>query len=70
MQARKKKERKPWTPQVYYVELEPPTVIEVGSSRYECKKVVESPSGLLCIQYDGTAVLIQQKPQHPVVAQL
>jgi hypothetical protein len=55
-------------PRVYVID-EPPSVIEVNGKRYECKSIVQSPSGLLCIQYDGTAVVLpspqpqQQQPQ-------
>jgi len=59
LRLRKREKEKPWTPRVYWVELTSPTVIELGGTRYECREVRETPSGLLCIQHDGTAVLVQ-----------
>lgn len=59
-----------------YIIDEPPAVIEAGGQRYECRSVVQAPNGLLCIQYDGTAVLIppvqvqQQQAKAPPQAQL
>jgi hypothetical protein len=59
------KRRKVQQPRRVYVINEPPAVIEAGGQRYECRSVVQAPSGLLCVQYDGTAVLISptQQPQ-------
>jgi len=58
------KKRTSRVPRIYIVN-EPPVTIEVEGKTYECKNIVQAPSGLLCIQYDGTAVLLPQQPQQP-----
>jgi hypothetical protein len=70
------KRRKGQQPRKVYIVNEPPAVIEAGNQRYECRSIVQVPNGLLCIQYDGTAVLIppaqmqQQQAKAPLQAQL
>jgi hypothetical protein len=58
------KKRGKAVPRVYVID-EPPAVVEVGGKRYECKNIVQSPSGLLCIQYDGTAVVLPSPQPQP-----
>jgi len=69
------KKRKGGQPRRVYIVNEPPAVIEAGGQRYECRSVIQAPNGLLCVQYDGTAVLVQPPPQQqqakaPLQAQL
>ena len=64
--------RPEYTPKIYVVN-EPPVTIEHEGKRYECKNLIQSVQGLLCVQYDNTIVLItqgQQQPQQPPRAQL
>ena len=70
LKPKPKREEKPWTPRVYYVELESPVTIEYEGRSYECRDVRETASGILCLQYDGTAVLLPQQVQRGTKLQL
>jgi hypothetical protein len=56
-----------------YVVSEPPYTLKVGDKTYECKDVLQTPQGAICIQYDNTMVFItpqQQQPQPAPAPQL
>ena len=44
--------------QVQYVYYEEPVYVKSGDKTYECKSLQPTPQGLVCIQYDNTAVII------------
>jgi len=52
----RKREKKP------YLVMESPFTVEVGGKTYECKNVVPSPQGLLCVQHDNTLLVLPQPP--------
>ena len=54
----KRGEKKPWTPQAYIEDT--PIYLKVGLKTYECKDIIERYEDLICIQYDGVAILIEK----------
>jgi hypothetical protein len=52
-----------------YIIDEPPVTLEVNGKRYECANVIQTPSGVLCVQYDGSVALIPQTQQQQVQQQ-
>lgn len=48
-----------------YVVSEPPYMLKVGDKTYECKDVLQTPQGAICIQYDNTMVYITPQQQQP-----
>jgi hypothetical protein len=53
------RKRSRYVPRIYVVD-EPPTTVEVGGKKYECKSLLQSPTGLLCVQLDGTVAILPQ----------
>ena len=56
------KRRSRYVPKIYVVH-EPPVTIEYDGRRYECKELLQSPQGLLCVQYDNTVLVLPQQAQ-------
>jgi len=57
----KRGERKLWTPQTYIEDA--PIYLKVGYKTYECKDIIERYEDLICIQYDGVAILVEKPRQ-------
>jgi hypothetical protein len=49
-------------PRIFIID-DSPVTITVGDKTYTCKSVVSTAQGLLCVQYDGSAVLLPQPQQ-------
>jgi phage terminase large subunit-like protein len=65
----KKRRGKTSGEQVQYVYYEEPVYVKSGDKTYECKSLQSTPQGLVCIQYDNTAVIIppaQPQPTPPL----
>jgi hypothetical protein len=52
-------------PRIFIIDDSPVTVT-VGDKSYTCKSIVNTAQGLLCVQYDGSAVLLPQPQQQQV----
>jgi len=46
-----------------YVVSEPPYTFKAGDKTYECKDVLQTPQGAICVQYDNTMVYITPQQQ-------
>jgi hypothetical protein len=42
---------------------EPPLVFNIDGRVYECRSVINTVNGLLCVQYDGTVTPLPQPTQ-------
>ena len=62
------KRRSGYVPKIYVVH-EPPVTVEYGGKRYECKELLQSPQGLLCVQYDNTVLILPQQVQQQLQPQ-
>jgi hypothetical protein len=54
-------------PRIYIVD-EPPLTFKAGEKEYECKDILQTPQGVICVQYDNTMVYVtpnQQAQQQP-----
>ncbi len=61
------KKRSNRVPRIYVID-EPPITITIGDKTYECKNIVQTNSGALCVQYDGSAILLSQQSLNQPVA--
>jgi len=55
-------------PRIYVVN-EPPLTFKAGEKEYECKDILQTPQGVICVQYDNTMVYVtphQQTQQQPL----
>jgi hypothetical protein len=49
-------------PRIFIID-ESPVTVTVGDKTYTCRSIVNTAHGLLCVQYDGSAVLLPQPQQ-------